>query len=175
MKNIEIRTERLVLKPIGPAFTESTFVYASDAENTWLMMFMPYSDLEETKSHLEHFEAEWQKDRPVECEFAILLDGVHIGEVGVDFLQGPDLAELGWVLHPDYHGHGYATEAARAVMDFGIHTLHARHFIAHCDSENVASQAVMRKLGMRLTDDTGTRRNRANDEIRRELLYELYI
>ena len=70
---------------------------------------------------------------------------------------------------------GYAVEAARALIGWARDALHIRHFIAHCDADNLASQAVMRKLGMTLTDTSGTRKNRGSDELRREYLYELTI
>ena len=171
----QIKTERLTLAPTGTKYLESTHAYASDPENTRLMMFMPLTDLDETRKFLEYFDAQWQKPDPVYCEFAILLNGIHIGEVGVDFLNGPEIAELGWVLHPRYHGHGYATEAARAVIDFAVKRFGANHFIAHCDGENAASQSVMRKLGMTLTNDHGERKNRASDAPRVEYTYELHL
>ncbi|MGX8705449.1 MAG: GNAT family N-acetyltransferase [bacterium] len=170
---IEIKTERLTLKPMGPEFLHSTHAYASDAENTKYMMFMPTDSLDETRAWLEDCAAEWAKPHPIDMEFAILLDGRHIGGVGVDYLERRDAAELGWVLHPAYHGHGYATEAARAVLDFAINTLGERRFIAHCDAANLASQSVMRKLGMTLTDASGTRKNRGSDEVRQEYTFEL--
>ena len=79
------------------------------------------------------------------------------------------------MLHPAYHGHGYATEAARAVLDFAVRELGECHFIAHCDAANLASQSVMRKLGMTLTDASGTRKNRGSDELRQEYTFELFV
>ena len=76
---------------------------------------------------------------------------------------------------PEYQGRGYATEAARALLAWGRDTLGIRRFIAHCDAENLASQGVMKKLGMTLADATGTRKNRGSDEARREYLYELRL
>lgn len=57
--------------------------------------------------------------------------------------------ELGWVLHPTHHAHGYATEAARVVMAYCFETLDAHRVIATCQPENSASYRVMEKLGMR--------------------------
>ena len=171
----EIKTERLTLSPLGPEFLHSTHAYASDAENARYMMFMPVDSLDETRAWLEDCAAEWAKPHPIDMEFAILLDGRHIGGVGVDYLERKDAAELGWVLHPAYHGHGYATEAARAVIDFAVKRFGANHFIAHCDGENAASQSVMRKLGMTLTNDRGERKNRASDAPRVEYTYELHL
>ena len=62
-------------------------------------------------------------------------------------------AEIGYVINPAYHGQGIATEAARAVIDFGfselrLHRIEARHMVG-----NDASHRVMEKLGMK-TDGT---------------------
>ena len=55
--------------------------------------------------------------------------------------------EIGWHLHPDSWGHGYATEAARAVLAHGFQAgLPEVLALSHLD--NAPSQAVMRRLGM---------------------------
>jgi RimJ/RimL family protein N-acetyltransferase len=61
--------------------------------------------------------------------------------------DGPDEVEIGWHLHPDAWGHGYATEAAGAVL----HDAFGRGLtkvVAVTDPDNHASQAVCRRLGM---------------------------
>ncbi|UMG93115.1 GNAT family N-acetyltransferase [Nocardioides sp. TF02-7] len=56
--------------------------------------------------------------------------------------------EIGWHLHPDSWGHGYATEAAEAVLRHGFaHGLPEIHAVTHLG--NAPSQNVCRKLGMR--------------------------
>ncbi len=57
--------------------------------------------------------------------------------------------EIGWSIHPDDWGQGYATEAAQAVIDLAFRELDAHRVIAFCDAENRASERVMQKLGMR--------------------------
>ncbi|MEV4536383.1 GNAT family N-acetyltransferase [Asanoa sp. NPDC049518] len=61
--------------------------------------------------------------------------------------EDPGDVEIGWHLHPDAWGHGYATEAASVVMadafDRGL-----RRVVAVTMPENQASQAVCRRLGM---------------------------
>ncbi|PJI94663.1 GNAT family N-acetyltransferase [Luteimicrobium subarcticum] len=56
--------------------------------------------------------------------------------------------EIGWHLHPDAWGHGYATEAASAVLAAGFASGLDR-VVAVTHPDNVASQAVCRRLGMR--------------------------
>ncbi len=60
---------------------------------------------------------------------------------------GPDDVEIGWHLHPDAWGHGYATEAARAVLDDAFNRGLVK-VLAVTAPDNHASQAVCRRLGM---------------------------
>jgi RimJ/RimL family protein N-acetyltransferase len=57
---------------------------------------------------------------------------------------------LYWAVHPDHRNRGYATEAARALIEFAFTTMNLRRIIATTEYENHASQAVMRRLGMRI-------------------------
>jgi RimJ/RimL family protein N-acetyltransferase len=57
--------------------------------------------------------------------------------------------EIGYVINPDLHGHGYATEAAGALLALAFDGLGLHRVTARIDEENPASAAVLRKLGMR--------------------------
>lgn len=73
-----------------------------------------------------------------------------IGEVSL-ILRDLDArqAELGYILHPDAHGSGYATEASRALLRLGFEMAGMHRIFARCDARNVASARVMERLGMR--------------------------
>lgn len=58
-------------------------------------------------------------------------------------------AEVGYVFHPDSGGHGYATEATRALVDLAFKDLDAHRVFARTDARNTASAALLRRLGMR--------------------------
>ena len=166
---MELRTSRLTLRPASRADLHTTFAYAGNTENTRFMMFLPYADLAETEEYLRACEEEWQKAEPDFYEFAICLDGIHIGGVTLYMLEDRREGELGWILHRDYWRHGYITEAALAVMDFA-RRIGIKRLIACCDSENTASYKTMVKLGMHLVKDDGIRQNRSmGEELRREL------
>lgn len=60
-------------------------------------------------------------------------------------LQG----EIGFILHPDHQGHGYAHEAAKAMLEIGFGAVGLRRIIGRCDARNTASAGLMEKLGMR--------------------------
>jgi ribosomal-protein-alanine N-acetyltransferase len=56
--------------------------------------------------------------------------------------------EVGWAIHPDDWGKGYAREAARQVLDWAFKELNVHRIVAFCHSGNSASVRVMEKLGM---------------------------
>lgn len=58
-------------------------------------------------------------------------------------------AELGYRLGIDYWGHGYAAEAAEALVGFGFATLGLHRIYALCHPDNIGSRRVMEKVGMR--------------------------
>lgn len=73
-----------------------------------------------------------------------------IGEIGLWLEDGGDQkAEIGWTLDPAAGGHGFATEAAIAVLGvaFGHYGLH--RVVAQMDARNTASAKLARRIGMR--------------------------
>lgn len=58
-------------------------------------------------------------------------------------------AELGWILHPDHTGHGYATEAVRELLRYCFQDLGVRRVTAVCFLDNEASWRLMERVGMR--------------------------
>lgn len=175
MEDVELRTERLLLRPHGTQYLDSTYEYSSDMENTRYMVFLPDFTIDETRKFLADCQAEWEKQDPDFLEFAVLLKNIHIGAVGLYFNENRDTAELGWILHPAYHSRGYVTEAAKEIVRFAEERLGITHFIAHCDTENAASRKVMEKLGMKRSGCSGGRKNKISDEERQDYLYEMQI
>ena len=85
------------------------------------------------------------------ANFAIVerASGKFVGAIGVVITPEHSHAELGYWIGVESWGHGFATEAARAIVAFafdtlGLHRVEARHFI-----RNPASGRVMQKIGMR--------------------------
>jgi RimJ/RimL family protein N-acetyltransferase len=88
---------------------------------------------------------------------ALMIDhretGATIGQVGLS--AGPLFpeTELGWLLYPGHEGQGYATEAARALRDWAFANLPVHSIVSYTDPDNLASQAVARRLGARIDPD----------------------
>ena len=169
-----IKTERLELVPQGQRFFETTHAYASDRENMRFMINLPNDSEEDTMFFLLGAEAEWKKENPSFFEFAILREGKHIGGISIYLDESKTSAELGWCLEKSAQGNGFAFEAANALVAWAKKELSINKFVAHCDSENIASWKTMEKLGMKRVSCTGGRFNKiAPTEERKEFLYEL--
>ncbi|WP_042364780.1 GNAT family N-acetyltransferase [Streptacidiphilus neutrinimicus] len=70
-----------------------------------------------------------------------------IGDIGVHLHENRRQADLGFTLAPAWQGHGYATEAVRAVLAdlFESHGLH--RVSAECDARNARSAALLERVG----------------------------
>jgi RimJ/RimL family protein N-acetyltransferase len=77
-------------------------------------------------------------------------DGLLLGDLTL-WLRSAEhrQVEVGYVFHPDAGGHGYATEAARALLTHAFQDLQAHRVFARTDARNTASAALLRRLGMR--------------------------
>lgn len=80
---------------------------------------------------------------------ALRETGTLVGAVGLDLVRAHRRAELGYWIAQSRWGQGIATEAARAVLQYGFTALGLHRIEAHHYPENPASGAVMRKLGLR--------------------------
>jgi RimJ/RimL family protein N-acetyltransferase len=77
-------------------------------------------------------------------------DGLLLGDASL-WLRSLEhrQVEIGYVFHPDVGGHGYATEAARALLALAFHELGAHRVYARTDARNAPSAALLERLGMR--------------------------
>lgn len=155
MPKREIKTGRLLLRPIRTEDAEDIYSYAGDL-STDMMMFLPKT-LEETKNFVEFAVEQWSMDEPEDREYVVVLNGKIIGGVNLEQCSDQNAYEIGWTINRDYRNCGYATEAAFALILYAFDVLKADRVQAHCDSRNASSERVMKKLGMVLADSTGTR------------------
>lgn len=130
----EIKTDRLLLRPLALSDWATVHAYAGDEENTTYMLWLPNDTAEETKQFLNRVTDEWKKAVPDYYEFAIVFEGVQVGAISVALNDARDTGELGWVLNKRYWKRGIAAEAAFAIKEFALDVLKLRKLVAHCDS-----------------------------------------
>ncbi|WP_433364773.1 GNAT family N-acetyltransferase [Streptosporangium sp. CA-115845] len=107
----------------------------------------------------------------------VLATGEFIGFTGLDPAdEGMPFTgvEIGWRLTRSAWGHGYATEAALACLDFGFKTLGLPEVVAITTTTNLRSQAVMRRIGMtRAPAADFDHPNVPDGPLRRHVLYRI--
>lgn len=79
-------------------------------------------------------------------------NGELVGFAGLKYLADLNEVDIGYRLLPAYWGIGLATEASRAVLDFGFGRLHLDQIVGLVDPHNVASVRVLQKLGMNFVE-----------------------
>ena len=145
-----ITTERLILRP----FTENDAADAFEYLNEPLVhcfACMKVNSLEEARK------AVLERANDGEYYFAIVLreNGKVIGEIdAMPETTAPeqecaDTFSPCWMLNPAYHGKGYAYEAAQAFFDYLFFEKGARRIYAYTEDDNLPSQKLCKKLGMR--------------------------
>ena len=108
----------------------------------------------------------WRRNqKPGYGQFAVesKTDGTPIGVCGLLYRDSLDLTDIGFAFLPLHWRQGFAYEAATAVMEYGRSTLGIKRIVALTSKENLASIALLEKLGMKFErtvkmseDDTGT-------------------
>ncbi|MGY8815906.1 MAG: GNAT family N-acetyltransferase [Gammaproteobacteria bacterium] len=85
--------------------------------------------------------------------FAIeLIDSaLPIGRVVIRKDSSPSVWNIGYWIHPDHWNNGYATEAAREIINFGFSELNATSLTTAHAISNTASKKVIEKLGFKFT------------------------
>jgi RimJ/RimL family protein N-acetyltransferase len=146
-----IETERLRLRPFRRGDVDAVYSYRSRPDVAEYLADQPMNHEEcaeavRVRAGQIAFSAEGDK---------ILLaverkdDGRLVGEVSLIWRSVADQqAEIGFVLHPDAQGQGLASEASRALLAFGFEVVGLHRIYARCDAKNLASAAVMRRIGM---------------------------
>lgn len=167
-------TERLVLRPLELSDLETAHRYASDVDITRYMMNLPNSSPDETLEFIKGAVKEWESEAPEYYEYAVTLDGLQIGGICLYLTEDRKQGEIGWILNPDYHGKGYALEAARELIPIA-NTLGLESVFARCDARNAASEKLMQRLGMTLESSDGRRYYNKKDEYAPELKYFLKL
>jgi RimJ/RimL family protein N-acetyltransferase len=139
-----IDTHRLRLRSFQRNDWQAVYEYTSDPA---VMGYIPEGPL--TPAQAQAFVADNMGDQARAVAVLLKTAEMLIGHIVFHPWEAPQTDEIGWVFNRAYHGQGYATEAAGAVLHYGFEVLHLHRIIATCQPQNIASWRVMEKLGMR--------------------------
>ena len=145
----EVRTKRLRLRQWRDDDAEPLAeIYAQPEYRE----HMPSRTLDETRAQVERFHRLWAEEGLSHWAAEDLASGRLIGRIGLlrhhDWPLEPSPVEVGWTLHRDWWGRGFATEGGRACVDLWRSDLvDDPRILSITTLDNVRSQAVMCRLG----------------------------
>ena len=148
---MKLETERLILRDFVNEDWQRVLEYQSDP------LYLRYNKwTERTPESVREFVG-WFLDHQVEeprtrYQLAVVLKSNNqlIGNCGVRMDKEDDVeANIGYELDPKHWNHGYATEAAHAIVDFGFKHFGVHRIWADLVADNVGSAHVLEKLGMK--------------------------
>ncbi|BAZ23192.1 GCN5-related N-acetyltransferase [Kalymmatonema gypsitolerans NIES-4073] len=146
----ELETQRLLLR----GFREEDFdAYAEMCGDADVMRYLPEGkplSRPESWRHMAIMLGHWQLRGYGMWAVEERSSGEMIGRIGCWQSEGWPGFEIGWTLRRTYWGRGFATEAARAAMDFAFGKLQRSHVISLIRPQNYASRRVAEKLGEKL-------------------------
>jgi len=161
MKVEILETLRLRMRPFEPADEEALAMMMADAEVMRL-----YGG----GTTLSRHSVQRVLDYHLDCRshdywawaISSKIDGRWIGSLtaGITEFDGERWFEPAWILARAEWRHGFATEAARAVVDYALNQLHWQRLLATAHPDNGASLRVIEKAGFTFLRETEVRRGR---------------
>jgi RimJ/RimL family protein N-acetyltransferase len=147
-----IRSERLVLRPFAPSDFDAVLDMQTRPEVVRYLMW----DVMDRDGVVAFLDRRLRQTAIDGDDTAIVLAATIppsdrvIGEFMLRLSSARHRqGEIGWSLHPDAQGHGYATEAARALLRLAFDGLGLHRVVADADPRNTGSLRIMERLGMR--------------------------
>jgi RimJ/RimL family protein N-acetyltransferase len=147
---LQLVTDRLVLRPTRVSDADRAVEIQSDWEVTRMLRMATFPpDPNELRRWFADHEREWRSG--LAYRFAVECRGQLIGFVDIDEISAKE-GELGYWFEKSSWGHGYASEAAQAVVNFAFREVGLSRLWSGHAADNQASGNVLRKLGFQHYD-----------------------
>lgn len=149
MADTRLETERLILRPYEiddiPALVH--LAGAREVAATTLRIPHPYTE-QNARDYLATCQLEAASGPVTRFAITLRVSGELIGGIGFRLEADHHRAELGYWIGVPYWGLGYATEAARPMLDYGFEALGLHRIYASHVTGNPASGRILLKIGM---------------------------
>lgn len=141
-------TDRLVLRAINSNDYDDFFATWENRDAVYMLIYIPWPTTKTYAINYLHM-LNHQVSRQEALYWAITEpeDGKLMGVIGLSLEPNYDRAELHYWLGKPYWGKGYATEAARRVIDYVFRDLKLHRLEVNCFSDNLRSKRVIEKCG----------------------------
>jgi RimJ/RimL family protein N-acetyltransferase len=147
-------TERLLLRPFTESDTDAYTAVLQSPEVRASLHLPDDTGRVDAWRQMAMWLGQWDLRGTGQWAVAERSTGAFVGRAGLHWPPLPDWpgVEVGWALHPRYWGHGYATEAGRAAVEYGFGVLGLDRLVSVILPENTRSAAVAQRLGFTLAE-----------------------
>ena len=147
--NIVFSTERLILRTFTLDDAQLLVDLNSNPEVLKYLHELPVNEEKAQKVLQEIILPQYKLYNHGRWAVHLKSSGEFIGWCGLKFVKERNEIDLGYRFFQQYWGKGYATEAAKATLEYGFQVLSLKHIMAMAHLENIGSQNVIRKCGMK--------------------------
>ena len=151
MRNI-LETERLYLRELNINDAEYFYRLNLDKEVLKYTGDKPFEDLKSAKSFLENY-MPYEKNGCGRWAVRNKENEEFLGWCGIKFTEKPNEYDIGFRFFRKYWNKGYATESAKACVDYGLNKLQLPEIVGRAMKENKASIRVLEKIGLEYVRD----------------------
>ena len=147
-----ILTKRLLLRPFQPADTDALHAYRSREDVCRYLLHTPRSWQQVAEWAAERARIQQLTDEGQALSLAVVEreTGTLVGDAVLMWRSREERrGEIGYAFDPAHQGRGFATEAGAALLRLGFDELGLHRITGNIDARNVASAAVLERLGMR--------------------------
>lgn len=165
----KVETDRLVLRQRTIDDVPDMFAYVSLENVAYPAGLPPIATMEDEYDYFENRYYQNLEKANLPSGYGITVKGSDhiIGSCDFNHRHEDDVFEIGYMLHPDFWGRGYMTEAVSALIEIGFTLLNLHKVEIRCYGSNKQSQRVAEKLGFtleaRIRDRKDTQGNRCDD------------
>jgi RimJ/RimL family protein N-acetyltransferase len=157
-KKMILETDRLLMRKFEETDFERMFLMDSNPEVMKYVGMSPLSDAHESKKIIKIIQQQYIDNGTGRLAVIEKETGLLIGWSGLKLLTQEvngynHIYELGYRFLPEYWGKGYASESAKASLDFGFNDLKADTIYAYAHFQNEASHHILRKVGFQKTSE----------------------
>lgn len=149
-----LTTERLRLRPFT---TEDTATMHQIINGKDVLKYFPGAKTvteAQVQRMIERMLTHWQEKTYGLWAVELQETGTLLGRCGLQYIDETNEVEVDFIFDPDYWGHGYATEAGNASLQFGFEQLKQSTIVGIVHPDNLASQRVLEKIGMQQIEKT---------------------
>jgi ribosomal-protein-alanine N-acetyltransferase len=142
-----LHTQRLLLRPFGPADLENVFAGLSHPE-VIRHYGVSFTSLEATQEQVDWYDSIEREGTGLWRAICAKEDGAFLGAIGLNnIVQHHRRGEIGFWLMPEHQGKGYVSEALPVIIEHSFGALGLHRIEAEVETENAASAKVLLKAG----------------------------